>query len=144
MRAILVEMTMSSRKCLTHVHTGFQTATWSWPVCSAIGCRSGYRLPLCFKRHLETTSPRVGPDSTSILLMAQALSGPATIPRTLPKNCFTWFVGIVSCTLRSSGSGSNSGTETAHHPRVVAQALVPFKRSKFRFCWLLERRDAGL
>jgi len=76
-------MTNVIEKMLTQVHTGFQSrdlelaqSVLQLDAEVDTACRS------VFKRHLETSSPRVGPDSTSIFAHAQAFErAPVTTPK---------------------------------------------------------------
>lgn len=85
----LVEMTNVIEKMLTQVHTGFQNrdlelaqSVLQLDAEVDTACRS------VFKRHLETSSPRVGPDSTSILLMAQAFERAGDHTKNLAEELF--------------------------------------------------------
>ena len=85
----LVEMTVVIEKMLTQVHTGFRNrdlelaqSVLQLDAEVDTACRA------VFKRHLESHSSRVGPDSTSILLMAQAFERAGDHTKNLAEELF--------------------------------------------------------
>ena len=85
----LVEMTVIIEKMLTQVHSGFlnrdlELAQSVLQLDAEVdtACRA------VFKRHLESTSAKVGPDSTSILLMAQAFERAGDHTKNLAQELF--------------------------------------------------------
>ncbi len=85
----LVEMTVVIEKMLTQVHAGFlnrdlELAQSVLQLDAEVdtACRS------VFKRHLEATAQRISPDSTSILLMAQAFERAGDHTKNLAEELF--------------------------------------------------------
>ncbi len=85
----LVEMTVVIEKMLTQVHAGFLNRDLELAQSVLhLDAEVDTACHAVFKRHLETSSQRIGPDSTSILLMAQAFERAGDHTKNLAEELF--------------------------------------------------------